>query len=177
LEEVGVMGVGDVMRRARLTWVAKVLRMGWERPPKMVLCGKYEGGKRPRGKPVTRWTEKVEGDLKGMDMGVKFIARVVKDEKKWEKVFMDKYGYGKRGKGEKKGKGKKKGKGEIHTCRLCGKEMTSLGRFLAHRCGEEEVRGEEKQKEPEVPYWAATKPRSQRGPKKDWSYLNVEGRE
>jgi hypothetical protein len=44
-----------------------------------------------------------------------------------------------------------------------------------HRCGEEkEVRGEEKEKEnePEVLYWAATRPRSQRGPKKDWSYLN-----
>jgi hypothetical protein len=46
LEEVGMMGVGDVMRRARLTWVAKVLRMGWERLPKMVLCGMLEGGKR-----------------------------------------------------------------------------------------------------------------------------------
>jgi hypothetical protein len=51
LEEVGVMGVGDVMRRARLTWLARVLRMGWERLPKMVLCGMLEGGKTPRGKP------------------------------------------------------------------------------------------------------------------------------
>jgi hypothetical protein len=28
LEEVGAMGVGDVMRRARLTWMAKVARDG-----------------------------------------------------------------------------------------------------------------------------------------------------
>jgi hypothetical protein len=54
--------------------------------------------------------------------------------------------------------------------------MSSLRRFLAHRCGEEgdETRGgrEEKEKEPEIPYWAAIRPRSQRGPRKDWSYLN-----
>jgi hypothetical protein len=99
------MGVGDVVRRARLTWLAKVLRMGWERLPEMVLCGMYEGGKRPREKPVTRWTDKVKGDLKGMNMGVEFVARVVKDEKKWVKALLDKYGYGKKGKEGKKGKG------------------------------------------------------------------------
>jgi hypothetical protein len=49
-----------------------------------------------------------------------------------------------------------------------------------HRCGEEaEIRGEdeEKEKEPEVPYWAVVKPRSQRGPRRDWSHLNVEEEE
>jgi hypothetical protein len=113
-----------------------------------------------------------------MNMGVEWVARVVKDEKECEKALLDKYGYGKKGKGGRKGKGK--GNWEIHICQLCGKEMPSLRQFLAHRCGEEveEVRrggeGREKEKEPEVPYWAATRPRSQRGPKKDdhWSYLN-----
>jgi hypothetical protein len=65
---MGVIGVGDVMRRARLTWMAKVLRLP------MVLCGMLEGGKRSRGKPVTRWTDKVKGDLKGMNMGVEFCS-------------------------------------------------------------------------------------------------------
>jgi hypothetical protein len=49
-----------------------------------------------------------------------------------------------------------------------------------HRCGEEiEIRGddEEKEKEPEIPYWAVVKPRSKRGPRRDWSHLNVEEEE
>jgi hypothetical protein len=75
------------------------------------------------GKSITRWTDKVNGNLKGINVGVEFVARVIKDEKVWEKVLLDKYGYG------------KKGKEEVHTCQLCGKEMPSLRRFMAHRCG------------------------------------------
>jgi hypothetical protein len=49
----------------------------------------------------------VKGDLKGMNMGVEFVARVVMEVKDWEKALLDKYGYGKKG---------KEGKNPTHMC-------------------------------------------------------------
>lgn len=51
----------------------------------MVLCGMYQGGKRPRGRPTTRWTDKV----RDMNMGVEWVARVIKDGTNWDKGLLD----------------------------------------------------------------------------------------
>lgn len=68
-KELGVMGVGDVMRRARLTCMAKVLRVGRECYPKMVLWD-ASGREETEREDVTRWIDKVNGDLRDMNMGV-----------------------------------------------------------------------------------------------------------
>lgn len=49
----------------------------------------YQGGRRSRGKSVTRWTDKVKGALAEVIMGLEWLVRVHKDGKAWEKAVLD----------------------------------------------------------------------------------------
>ena len=55
--------VGELVTRSRLRWLGHVVRMKEGRLPPQLLFGRIEG-KSKRGRPVGRWRDMLEDDLK-----------------------------------------------------------------------------------------------------------------
>ena len=75
--------VGELVTRSRLRWLGHVVRMDDKRLPPQLLFGKIEG-KGKAGRPVGRWKDMIEADLKRR--GVQGWYRVVQNRVEWRKV-------------------------------------------------------------------------------------------
>jgi hypothetical protein len=97
VEKSGGYGSRGHNEKGKIDMDGEGVEMGWERLPRMGLCGIYQGGRRPRGKPVTRRTDKVKGISYeyGGRMGSK-VARVIQYEQEWEKACWTSLDMGKR---------------------------------------------------------------------------------
>jgi hypothetical protein len=78
----------DHLRRSRLRWFGKVMQMNEDRWPKIVLCGCLaDCMKRPQGRPATRWTDKMQNDIKALGLHVWSCLPVVKNISKWTDLY------------------------------------------------------------------------------------------
>src|ERR1044072_3697284 len=82
-EQTGQCTVEELVRRCRLRWLGHVARMGEDRLPPRLLYGSLEG-KAKRGRPVGRWKDMIEADLKKTK--VTRWYNVVQDRASWRKV-------------------------------------------------------------------------------------------
>jgi hypothetical protein len=78
-EQLKVDEIKHDMERNRLKWYGHVMRMADERIPKTMLEMKMRG-RRPRGRPRTRWMDKVKRDAE--KRGKKW--KQVKQDREWE---------------------------------------------------------------------------------------------
>jgi hypothetical protein len=78
-EQLKVHDIKHDMERNRLKWYGHVMRMADERIPKKILEMKLRG-RRPRGRPRTRWMDQVKRD---MERRGKNWTQVQKD-REWE---------------------------------------------------------------------------------------------
>jgi hypothetical protein len=83
----GVVMMKDHLRRGRLQWFGKVMRMTDDRLPKIVLCGCLGGvDKRPMGRPPVRWCDKIKSDLEALGVDFNTCIDLAKDEREWQDI-------------------------------------------------------------------------------------------
>jgi hypothetical protein len=75
--------VGELVTRSRLRWLGHVARMGEARLPPQLLFGKVDG-KSKKGRPVARWKDMIDKDLKKRK--VQSWSSVVQDRAAWRRV-------------------------------------------------------------------------------------------
>jgi hypothetical protein len=78
----------DIIRQVksrRMRWVGHVARMGEERKVCKVLVGNPEG-KRPLGRPRSRWKDGIRIDLREIDLGSVGWIRLSQDRDRWRAV-------------------------------------------------------------------------------------------
>ena len=71
-----------VTKSRRMRWVGHVARMGEEREVYRVLVGKPEG-KRPLGRPRSRWVDYIRMDLREMGCGYMDWIGLAQDRDRW----------------------------------------------------------------------------------------------
>jgi hypothetical protein len=76
-----------MIRLKRLQWVGHVQRMNKERIPKKILYSTI-GGRRLVGKPINRWIDVVEEDVKKL-MGVRNWKRTAQDREEWRGLIRE----------------------------------------------------------------------------------------
>jgi hypothetical protein len=87
MSRADVMYMRDHLRRGRLRWFGDVIQMEDDRWPKRVLCGCLaDCMTRPQGRPFTRWTDKVQNDLKAVNIQIWSCIHVVKDTADWKTI-------------------------------------------------------------------------------------------
>ena len=84
LEETKQSTVGELVTRSRLRWLGHVVRMADDRLPPQLLFGKI-AGKSKRGRPLGRWKDMIEKDLKKRKVQSCWY-NVVQDRNEWRKV-------------------------------------------------------------------------------------------
>ena len=83
---VGVSPVRERIQKRRLMWFGHVVRMGEERLPKK--AGKLQReGKRPRGRPKTRWSDAVRRDLQKMNITWREAEERATDRELWRTMI------------------------------------------------------------------------------------------
>ena len=73
------------IKSRRMRWAAHVARMGEERGAYRVLVGKPEG-KRPLGRPRSRWVDNIRMDFQEMDCGYVDWIGLAQDRDGWRKL-------------------------------------------------------------------------------------------
>jgi hypothetical protein len=91
--------VGELVTRSRLRWLGHVTRMAEGRLPPRLLFGKIDGTCK-RGRPVGRWRDMIDADLKKRK--VKSWYNIVQDRVAWRKVVHGEVSAKIRGKRRKK---------------------------------------------------------------------------
>jgi predicted RNA-binding Zn-ribbon protein involved in translation (DUF1610 family) len=81
--KTGQCEISELVTRSRLRWLGHVARMGEGRLPVKLLYGSMEGKGR-RGKPVSRWKDMIERDLKKRK--VQSWYKIVQDRTEWRKI-------------------------------------------------------------------------------------------
>ena len=76
----------NVFKKRRLRWFGHVIRMGEERIYKKMLHTKMEG-KRPLGRPGTRWIDQIRKDIEMRGETWKEIQEIRKWENKDDWIF------------------------------------------------------------------------------------------
>ena len=81
LKETGLRHIDTYLERRRIRWAGHVARMGWNRTPRKLLSAwAYQEDGRSWGRPMKRWAESFEEDLKGASIPVS----------KWHELAQDK---------------------------------------------------------------------------------------
>jgi hypothetical protein len=78
----------DIIRQVksrRMRWAGHVARMGEERKVYKILVGKPEG-KRPLGRPRSRWEDGIRMDLREIGLGCVDWIRLAQDRDRWRAV-------------------------------------------------------------------------------------------
>ena len=71
------------LRRARLKWFGHVVRMGDERQVRRITKAEMEG-RRPVGRPGTRWKDVIRRDLESSGLCVEQAASESRNRDRWE---------------------------------------------------------------------------------------------
>jgi uncharacterized C2H2 Zn-finger protein len=136
-EETGQYAVAELVTRARLRWLGHVARMGEQRLPVQLLYGVIDGKAR-RGRPVGRWKDMIDADLKKRKMTSWYNS--VQDRAVWRRIVNGEAGAGVR---RRKNRTEKEDEGNEDEatlkCPTCGKKYMSKrgGWYDQHvaRCG------------------------------------------
>ena len=75
------------LRRARMKWFGHVKRMGDERQVKKIMNATMEG-RRPVGKPRTRWKGGLERDLESSGLSLEQAAVESRDRSQWRNIVL-----------------------------------------------------------------------------------------
>ena len=75
------------LRRARMKWFGHVERMGEDRQVKRIMQVEMSG-RRPRGRPRTRWKDVVRRDLEGSGLGLEEAAVEARDRDRWREIVL-----------------------------------------------------------------------------------------
>lgn len=77
--------LGIVCRRRRLLWFGHVVREGAGSASyeAMMMCFHISDVKKPRGRPLTRWTDVVKRDLMQLDLTIDDALQISQDKDKW----------------------------------------------------------------------------------------------
>ena len=90
-------------------------RMGWHRTPRKLLSAwAYQEDGRSWGRPMKRWAESFEEDLKGASIPVSKWHKLAQDKENWKDLISE------IGEESKKSKAKKKRKGQWNPLASCG---------------------------------------------------------
>ena len=76
--------VEELVRRCRMRWLGHVARMKEDRLPPQLLYGSLFEGKAKRGRPVGRWKDMIEADLKKTKLTSWY--NVVQDRESWRRI-------------------------------------------------------------------------------------------
>ena len=80
------------LRRARMKWFGHVERMGEERQVKRVMRAQMQG-RRPRGRPRTRWKDVIRRDLETSGLSLEEAAAEAQDRDGWRQIVLVSYDY------------------------------------------------------------------------------------
>jgi hypothetical protein len=83
VEKTGLESLEVTIRRARLSWVGHITRMGDERLPKRLLYGELGVGTRRQGGPRQRYKDVVCADAKAFGFKAGWEQRECKDRDRW----------------------------------------------------------------------------------------------
>ena len=75
------------LRRARMKWFGHVERMGEERQVKRIMNAEMEG-RRPVGRPRTRWKNVMQRDLEASGLSLEEAAAEVLDRDRWRTIVL-----------------------------------------------------------------------------------------
>ena len=75
------------LRRARMKWFGHVERMGEEREVKRVMRAQMQG-RRPRGRPRTRWKDVIRRDLETSGLSLEEAAAEAQDRDGWRQIVL-----------------------------------------------------------------------------------------
>ena len=75
------------LRRARMKWFGHVERMGEDRQVKRIMQVEMSG-RRPRGRPRTRWKDVVRRDLEGSGLDLEEAAVEARDRDRWREIVL-----------------------------------------------------------------------------------------
>jgi hypothetical protein len=70
-----------VIKSRRMRWVRRVARMGEDRGAYRILVGRPEG-RRPLGRPRSRWEDNIKTDLQDVGWGLDWI-KLAQDRDRW----------------------------------------------------------------------------------------------
>ena len=87
LRNTKVESIESMIRRRRLQWAGKLVRMPNERLPKMMLFGELEHGKRRRGAPPNNWRRCLKDDLNKFKIDTNKWIELASDEKQWQELL------------------------------------------------------------------------------------------
>ena len=73
------------LRKARLKWFGHMERMGEERQVKRIMQAEMQG-RRPRGRPRTRWKDVLRRDLEGSGLSFEEAAAEARDRDRWRRI-------------------------------------------------------------------------------------------
>ena len=73
------------LRKARLKWFGHMERMGEERQVKRIMRARMQG-RRPRGRPRTRWNDVLRRDLEGSGLSYEEAAAEARDRDRWRGI-------------------------------------------------------------------------------------------
>ena len=87
LRRTKVESIETTVRRRRLQWAGKVVRMSDERLPKIMLFGELEHGKRRRGAPPLNWRRCLKDDLNKFKIDVDKWVELANNQQEWQKLL------------------------------------------------------------------------------------------
>lgn len=79
--------VSDYIRSSRLRWLGHILRSGPERTTHHVF-NENMVGRRPRGRPRTRWKDVVKADLRLLDTDPDIMEELAEDRREWRRIVV-----------------------------------------------------------------------------------------
>ena len=79
--------VTDFMRSSRIRWLGHTLRAGPERIIHKVFTESMNG-RRPRGRPRTRWKDVVKEDLCDLDVDPDDMEEIAEDRREWRRLVV-----------------------------------------------------------------------------------------
>ena len=119
LKETGLRHIDTYLERRRIRWAGHVARMGWHRTPRKLLSAwAYQEDGRSWGRPMKRWAESFEEDLKGASIPVSKWHKLAQDKENWKDLISE------TGEESKKSKAKKKRNGQWNPQASCGAGCT-----------------------------------------------------
>ena len=86
-ELTGQPPVTDLIRSSRLRWLGLVLRAGPDRLIYKVFNEPMEG-RRPRGRPHTRWRDVTRADLRLLDVDPDRVEDLAEDRRRWRQIVL-----------------------------------------------------------------------------------------
>ena len=84
-EKAELSGIDTYLSRRRLRWLGHVSRMDWSRTPRKLLTA-WCYQKRPASRPVLRWAESIETDIKFAKLNITKWHEEASDKEKWKEM-------------------------------------------------------------------------------------------